>query len=85
MTKPLITDDGDCAICGSMMELTTCDHCQGEGGFHDCGDDCCVCADPDEITDECDECDGEGEYLECSALPHTDEQMQAWKAMGAKP
>jgi hypothetical protein len=36
-----------------------CWHCHGAGGWHDCGDDCCPCLEP-EITDECPECDGEG-------------------------
>ncbi len=42
-------DDGD-----------SCWHCLGEGGFHECGEDCCCCADPDEITETCPECGGTG-------------------------
>jgi hypothetical protein len=37
-----------------------CWHCFGEGGFHDCGEDTCCCADPDEITEPCPECGGSG-------------------------
>jgi len=37
----------------------TCWHCHGDGGFHDCGDDVCPCADP-EPNEICRECDGTG-------------------------
>lgn len=40
-----------------------CDACGGEGFYHDCGDDTCCCANPDE--DDllvCDECGGRGFY-----------------------
>lgn len=37
----------------------TCWHCHGDGGFHDCGEDCCPCADP-EPNVTCPECDGTG-------------------------
>lgn len=37
----------------------TCWHCFGEGGFHDCGDDCCPCAEP-ELNVTCEECKGTG-------------------------
>jgi hypothetical protein len=38
-----------------------CSSCDGEGYYHDCGDDTCCCADPE--TDDmvqCDECGGTG-------------------------
>ncbi len=72
----------DCPICGGMMEMVFCHHCIGDGGFHECGDDCCACEDP-EINEICPECDGEGEYLECMHLPHTDEQMDRWREFKA--
>lgn len=75
--------DGDeiaeCPICSAMMTYETCWQCGGEGGYHDCGEDCCVCLDGEEITHDCPECKGEGGYLQCSALPHTDEQMKAYR------
>ncbi len=37
-----------------------CWACHGEGGFHDCGEDCCCCLDKDEITETCQECGGTG-------------------------
>jgi hypothetical protein len=39
---------------------TTCWACHGEGGYHDCGEDCCCCLDKDEITETCEECGGTG-------------------------
>ena len=47
-----------------------CWQCGGEGGYHDCGEDCCCCAKP-KIDVICQECHGDGGYLICSALPHT--------------
>ena len=43
---------------------TTCWDCGGSGGFHDCGDDSCPCADPEEPTDTCQTCEGKG-WLRC--------------------
>ena len=40
-----------------------CPRCEGEGCYHDCGEDTCCCANPDE--DDlimCEECNGTG-YL----------------------
>jgi hypothetical protein len=46
-------------------ERDACYKCHGAGGWHDCGEDCCPCADPDDTDSAdwfwCDECDGEGE------------------------
>lgn len=74
-------DIKNCPICGSELRPEMCWQCHGDGGFHDCGEDCCACADPDEITDICEECRGEGLYLVCCSLPHTDEQMAAYKKL----
>lgn len=44
--------------------VATCPTCGGEGGFHDCGDDSCCCADPGGPTDfdwwDCSDCGGTG-------------------------
>jgi len=74
-----------CEICGRAMERESCWQCHGEGGFHDCGEDCCMCLDKEEITEDCDECDGEGSYWQCMHLPHTDEQMLLHKQRTAEP
>ncbi len=71
-----------CPICGDVMECVECPDCGGEGfDGHDCGDDCCACADP-ELNVPCQTCSGSGDYLECSRLPHTDAEMAAWRAKG---
>ena len=46
----LTDDDDDC-----------CWRCHGEGGWHDCGEDCCPCADPEAFDENwiwCPECNG---------------------------
>lgn len=53
-----------CSVCGTETESTECWKCHGEGGFHDCGDDTCPCANPT-IDNVCEECNGEGYYPEC--------------------
>lgn len=37
-----------------------CNFCNGEGGWHDCGDDTCMCEDM-ELNVMCPECNGTGE------------------------
>ncbi len=71
--------DTSCPICGSYTEYVECEECYGEGGFHDCGEDCCCCLDKEEITVDCEICKGHGGYRQCTSLPHTDEQMAAWR------
>jgi hypothetical protein len=47
---PFDDEDDDC-----------CWRCHGEGGWHDCGEDCCCCLDPEAIDENwvwCDECGG---------------------------
>ena len=45
----------------------TCPRCHGEGGWHDCMEDCCPCLDKEEITHWCPDCGGSG------YLPRADE------------
>lgn len=56
--------DPYCPMCNSCMEVESCWQCFGEGGFHDCGEDCCCCLEPD-INETCDVCNGAGDYLVC--------------------
>lgn len=44
---------------GDGGEWESCCYCGGAGGFHDCGEDCCACAEP-ELDETCPECEGEG-------------------------
>jgi hypothetical protein len=69
-----------CPICSSMMEWEQCWNCHGEGGFHDCGEDCCPCLHPElDLNEVCEECNGVGGYQVCLSLPHTDEQMAEYR------
>jgi hypothetical protein len=43
--------------------VITCWDCGGEGGYHDCGEDCCSCLDPENDM-ECETCGGTGELDE---------------------
>lgn len=57
--------DFQCKRCGSSMSIETCDSCAGDGLVgHECGEDCCSCADPvDNVA--CDICGGTGHYAVC--------------------
>lgn len=50
-------------------EFTECWECLGEGGWHNCGEDCCCCIDPEGPPwDRCQTCDGTGR-VELKAPP----------------
>jgi hypothetical protein len=66
------------------MDREPCWECHGEGGYHDCGEDCCCCLDKEEITHLCQTCDGEGEYMQCVNLPHSETQMAAYRKRQAQ-
>jgi hypothetical protein len=69
MSKPRERDLPEtCDTCGAELEWETCWNCGGEGGFHDCGEDCCACLDKGEITVRCRECKGKGGYLVCPSI-----------------
>jgi hypothetical protein len=68
-----------CPECGADLEWADCWQCHGEGGWHDCGEDCCCCLDKETIDVECDICEGEGGYLQCDSLPHSEEQMRVYR------
>lgn len=53
-------DNDDGRYYGDCDDDHVCPDCHGEGGWHDCGEDTCCCADPDELTDICQTCGGEG-------------------------
>ena len=45
-----------------LPDMDTCWACGGEGEYHDCGEDCCACADPEhDEMHECPVCGGLGE------------------------
>jgi hypothetical protein len=58
VTESYDSDDGD---------WVECYECDGEGGFHDCGEDCCVCRDPEGPPwAPCPGCEGRGGWREAS-------------------
>lgn len=64
MTEP---EYESCPTCGNSMDWwETCWSCAGDGGFHDCGEDCCPCLYPElDLNQPCDVCDGRGGYYLC--------------------
>ncbi|MCE5265705.1 MAG: hypothetical protein LLG97_19525 [Deltaproteobacteria bacterium] len=59
-------EDGPvCPKCGTEMVWEECWNCGGEGvSGHDCGEDCCCCAYPEDNV-RCDICEGKGGYYLC--------------------
>ena len=60
-------DHPTCPKCGCPLEWEDCTRVDCEDGYyHDCGEDCCCCADP-EPNRTCDECRGKSGYWVCPA------------------
>lgn len=58
-----------CGRCGSSILFEDCPNCGGEGvTSHDCGEDCCCCADPEDNV-PCDVCKGDGTFGICLSSP----------------
>ncbi len=74
-------NDTYCPICGAPMEWQDCPAYCNEGYTHDIDADGQHCGEPY----RCGECNGTGGYLECTAVPHTDEQMRAWRKRMEQP
>lgn len=53
-----------------------CWECGGVGGYHNCGEDTCSCADDGELTQECVTCEGRG-FIVCPAC-YTSEVPPEW-------
>lgn len=53
-----------CAACDCEAEVETCEHCEDGMSYHDCGEDCCCCADPWPNV-PCDMCNGRGFLYYC--------------------
>jgi hypothetical protein len=54
-----------CEHCEYELEWVDCDACEEGMGYHDCGDDCCPCLDP-EPNVRCDQCGGAGGWYYCT-------------------
>ena len=58
-------DECQCARCGSSVRWVDCWQCDEEGySYHDCGEDCCACLDP-EPNVICDVCLGTCGWWRC--------------------
>jgi hypothetical protein len=53
-----------CGKCQSEKTYVECYNCEDGYSDHDCGEDCCCCAEP-EPNVRCDICDGDGGYFIC--------------------
>lgn len=54
-----------CSACHRDVEREECESCAGDGvRGHDCGEDSCSCADPQENV-PCSDCDGAGAHWKC--------------------
>lgn len=54
-----------CDECGAKKSWCDCGNCGGGGySHHDCGEDCCCCAWPEDNV-ECDICKGDGGWNAC--------------------
>lgn len=73
--------DDTCDVHGCNLHDRECDDCSGEGGYHDCGEDCCCCINPEETTHRCRNCKGTGFIRWC---PENSEQnpcnKENWKS-----
>lgn len=62
--RPGIEFDCCCARCGSSVATEHCTECEDGFDGHDCGEDCCCCAEPEENV-ACRCCDGTGLWRTC--------------------
>ncbi len=69
-------EEPECTICGSYMEWQECHDC--DDGYWDAYDEDPINESPGTVVC-CHHCHGKGGYWECSALPHTGEQMAEWE------
>ena len=53
-----------CARCGSSCDWVQCENCDDGYDGHDCGEDCCACAEPEENM-LCQICDGYSGWWAC--------------------
>lgn len=56
----------ECPDCGSSRSWVHCEHCEEGFSEHDCGEDCCACADPVPNV-RCDICNGKCGWWVCES------------------
>ena len=57
-------DEEVCVKCGGDVHWEDCYNCEDGYSHHDCGEDCCICRNP-QLNIECDICNGEGGWFVC--------------------
>lgn len=60
--------DCQCKRCGSSIAWEPCEHCVDGFDGHECGEDCCSCADPEDNR-ICHICEGAGGWGICLSSP----------------
>jgi hypothetical protein len=65
-----ISEHRFCTVHNSNLNYRDCEMCNGEGGYHDCGEDCCCCDDPKEPNRLCKHCRGTGIIEWCPDWTH---------------
>ncbi len=68
MYAPGLDIDMQCARCGSSVYTESCDECEDGFDGHDCGEDCCCCAYPEDNV-ICQYCNGTGTHHGCISSP----------------
>lgn len=66
-TRTIKTPYGDeevCAKCGGDVDWEECNDCEEGYSYHDCGEDCCACLDPQPNV-ICDTCEGKSGWWRC--------------------
>jgi hypothetical protein len=63
-----MTEECQCARCGGEAEWLRCANCDDGLSYHDCGEDCCCCVEP-EPNVRCDWCSGTGGSWHCANTP----------------
>lgn len=53
-----------CDKCRCELEWQECENCEEGYSYHDCGEDCCCCLNPENNV-ICDTCNGEGGWYYC--------------------
>jgi hypothetical protein len=68
MTTRTTATEVQCKRCGSSMSFEPCEHCLDGFDGHECGEDTCSCADPQDNR-ACGVCGGEGGSYSCLSSP----------------
>ena len=74
-----------CSVHLSPLYGRDCDTCGGEGAYHDCGEDSCCCADPEDPNYPCSDCRGTGRVIWCPEWTEAQPCMKKdWREVNEK-